>query len=175
MGAIVPRPVGAFESEKQTFQTAQLVNDTGVNRIDNRVIRLREYLKAHNSPMADSASRFVQDADSFGLDWKLVVAISGNESYFGWYIPENSFNGWGWGVWTGTSYGHNFQNWEEGITTVSEGIKHDYIDKGFITIDQIGQKYAADPAWSWKVKHFMEDIEAFVPYKKNEGLLAFSL
>ena len=175
MSIAVPLPVNAAEDEKQTYQTARLVEGFQQEKIDNRSDRLRQYLKAQGSPMADAATQFIKEADRLGLDWKLVAAISGNESYFGWYVPDNSFNGWGWGVWTGTSYGENFRNWEEGITAVSEGLKQDYIDEGLKTVDQIGQKYAADPEWSWKVQHFMEDIEAFNPYKTDSRLLALSL
>jgi hypothetical protein len=174
-GMIVPSQVYAIEDEKQTYQTAKLVKEITDGNVDNHIERLKKYLTAQNSPMAGAAERFVKEADRLGLDWRLVAAISGNESYFGWYIPDNSFNGWGWGVWTGTSYGENFQNWEEGITAVSEGLKTDYVDQGLTTVEQIGQKYAADPEWSWKVNHFMEEIEAFNPYEPDNRLLALSL
>jgi hypothetical protein len=177
VSAIVsPLKVRAFEETKQTYQTATLVKEIKTETIDNRAERLEKYLSFQNSPMAESASDFVKEADRLGLDWRLVAAISGNESLFGWYIPENSYNGWGWGVWTGTNYGSNFQNWEEGITAVSEGLKSDYIDQGLTTIDQIGQKYAADPEWAWKVQHFMDEIQVFDPYAGDEThILALSL
>ena len=174
-GLVCPSRVYAFEEMKQTYQTATLVNEILTEPIDNRGERLEKYLSSHNSPMAQAASYFVKEADRLGLDWRLVAAISGNESLFGWYIPYNSYNGWGWGVWTGTNYGANFQNWEEGITAVSEGLKTDYIDQGLTTVDQIGQKYAADPEWAWKVNHFMDEIEAFNIYTMDERLLALSL
>lgn len=174
-GLIYPSQISAFDEIKQTYQTGTLIDEMQTETIDNRSERLEKYLSSHNSPMAQSASYFVREADRLGIDWKLVAAISGNESLFGWYIPYNSYNGWGWAVWTGTSYGANFQNWEEGITAVSEGLKTDYINQGLTTVDQIGRKYAADPQWSWKVNHFMEEIEAFNIYKMDERLLALSL
>lgn len=172
---ISPLPAYASDDVKQTYQTAQLVPEIRIGKIDNRVIRLKNYLKYHASPMADSASSFVKEADRLGLDWKLVAAIAGNESYFGWYIPEDSYNGWGWAVWTGMSYGAAFQSWDEGIRTVSEGLKENYIDQGLTTVDQIGQKYAADPGWAWKVNHFMEEIERFDINAANKQDLALAL
>ncbi|HCM81907.1 MAG: hypothetical protein UV63_C0008G0013 [Microgenomates group bacterium GW2011_GWC1_43_11] len=177
ISAGILRPLSVFASDqiKQTYQTAELAWEIRNGNIDNRSERLKKYLRAISSPMADAADHFVKEADRLGLDWKLVAAISGNESYFGWYIPDNSYNGWGWAVWTGTNYGACFGNWEEGITAVSEGLKADYIDQGLTTVEAIGQKYAADPEWSWKVNHFMEEIEAFNPYKGEEPFLALSL
>ena len=54
-------------------------------------------------------------------------------------------------------------NWKEGITVVSEGLKYRYIDKGATSIDQIGRIYAASPAWSTKVRFFLQKIEDFTP------------
>jgi len=170
-----PTKVYASDEIKGTYETAELVQEIRIEKIDTRADRLNKYLKAHNSPMADAASYFVKEADRLGLDWKLVAAIAGNESYFGIYIPENSYNGWGWAVYTGMSYGAAFANWENGITTVSEGLKTNYVDKGLKTLADIGQKYAADPQWSWKVSHFMEEIDAFTIYERDERLLALSL
>lgn len=130
---------------------------------DERVSRLKHYLEAHNSPLSESANHFVSEADRLGLDWKLVAAISGVESTFGKHIPANSYNGWGWGVFTGKQDGIHFANWNDGITKVSEGLKHRYIDKGATSIEQIGRIYAASPVWSTKVRFFINKIEAFEP------------
>ena len=54
-------------------------------------------------------------------------------------IPENSFNCWGWGI-----YGKKvtrFVSYDEAIDTVARGIKRDYIDNGFVTVEQIMTKY----------------------------------
>lgn len=131
--------------------------------IDRRAEKLEKYLRSKNSPMASAARHMVNEADRLGLDWKLVAAISGNESYFGQLIPYNSYNAWGWAVYTGQSYGANFDNWEHGATTVSEGLKENYVNDGLTTVEQIGRRYAADTAWAVKVQHFMDDIEAFNP------------
>lgn len=133
---------------------------------DERATLLKRYLTSHNSPMASEAEHFVSEADRLGLDWKLVAAIAGVESTFGKHVPANSYNGWGWGIFTGASDGIHFKNWADGITTVSEGLKHNYIDKGAETLDQIGARYAASPTWATKVRYFLGKIEAF----KTEGV-----
>jgi len=162
---ILSHAAPVFAVEKTSFPTATISStvDEASKTADMRVAKLKGYLEAKGSPMADDARHFITEADRLGLDWKLVAAIAGNESYFGQHVPYNSYNGWGWAVWTGMSYGADFNGWGHGITTVSEGLKYEYIDDGLVTIEQIGHRYAADPFWSDKVKFFMDQIETFEP------------
>lgn len=135
---------------------------------DSRVKQMEAYLASLDSPLTEEASHFVTEADRLNLDWKLVAAISGVESTFGKHIPTNSFNAWGWGVFTGTQSGVYFSDWKDGITQVSEGLRYNYIDKGATTVEQIGRIYAASPAWSWKVRFFINQIEAFSPTQPEQ-------
>lgn len=143
-----------------------------VKAYDNRAAILRAYLKKRNSPLADHAETFVEEADKNGLDWKLVAAISGLESSFGLHIPYNSYNGWGYGV-----YGNNvrrFESWDDGIAVVSNALRKDYMEKwGATTIPEIGRIYAASPTWAQRVQFFMNDIERFEEDQKPT--LALSL
>lgn len=134
-----------------------------VQLIDKRVKILRDYLGQFDSPLQDNAVDFVEAADQYKLDWKLVAAISGVESTFGKRTPGNeqypSYNGWGWGVY-GTQELH-FKSWKHGIYTVSEGLKKNYIDKGLLDPYQMNRVYASSPAWGWKVDFFLRDITKF--------------
>jgi hypothetical protein len=127
---------------------------------DSRVTILKEYLEQYNSPLIPYAGNFVEIADKYNLDWKLVVAISGVESTFGQQIPNESFNGWGWGI-----YGDNmirFSSWTQGIETVSEGLRNKYINKwGAQDVYSIGRFYAASPTWAQRVTYFMDSIDKF--------------
>jgi len=171
----LPNNVLAAENISEAGASAVLAYETPKKVIDTRPQRLEKFLRSIQSPMASSATHIVQEADRLGLDWKLIPAIAGNESYFGKHIPLNSHNGLGWGIYTGTSYGIQFNTWNDGITTVSEGLKKNYINRGLLSIDQIGKKYAADPLWSSKVRHFMNMIESYRLYQRDERLLALSL
>lgn len=144
--------------------------ELAINRTqeDVRVEKLRSFLQSHDSPLADAASHFVAEAERLNLDWKLVAAIAGVESTFGKQIPTNSYNGWGWGVFTGTQDGVHFKNWKDGITQVSEGLRYNYIDRGAETVEQIGRIYAASPTWSQKVRFFLTKIEQFVPSRPDQ-------
>jgi hypothetical protein len=127
---------------------------------DNRTLTLRNFLMQYDSPLAGHSHKFISEADKNGLDWKLVASIAGVESYFGHMIPPYSYNGWGYGV-----YGTNvrrFDSWDDGITTVSQALRRDYINNwGATNVYEIGSFYAADPLWASKVTHFMNLLEKY--------------
>lgn len=136
---------------------------------DNRAEIMREFLLQYNSPLANSAETFVREADKNNLDWRLVAAISGVESWFGQRIPPNSYNGWGYGV-----YGNNvrrFASWDEAITLISSDLRQKYMNKWKATdIHSIGRIYAADPKWSSKVQHFMNKMNVFIEQRERVTL-----
>lgn len=138
-------------------------------KVDNRAEILKKFLESYDSPLAPYADVFVAEADKNDLDWKLVPAIAGVESWFGQQIPFNSYNGWGYGV-----YGTNvrcFTSWEDGIATVSNALREDYLNSwGATNVNEIGAIYAADPRWSVKVQHFIDLLEDFEKQEENKKL-----
>ncbi|MBI2021746.1 glucosaminidase domain-containing protein [Candidatus Daviesbacteria bacterium] len=143
---------------------------------DKRALILKDYLDRYTSPLSNHAQDFIEAADEFGLDWKLVPAIAGVESTFGKNIPggyeqsSTSYNGWGWGV-----YGDQaiyFNSWKDAIWTVSKGLKENYIDKGMKEPLAMNRVYAQSQSWGWKVNKFMADIEDFEKnYPQKDQLL----
>lgn len=135
---------------------------------DNRVKILKEYFEQYDSPLADSATTFIQAADANQLDWKLVAAISGVESTFGHHIPYNSYNAWGWGV-----YGDNvlrFTSFDHAVETISKGLRENYYNKGAETVYDVGRIYAASPTWAQRVAFFMEKIDQFSQNNLSQSL-----
>jgi hypothetical protein len=60
-----------------------------------------------------------------------------------------------------------FSTWTEGIKTVSEGLRENYINKwGAEDVYAIGRFYASSPTWASRVTYFMEKIDEF----KNKQL-----
>lgn len=95
--------------------------------IDKRAELLKAYLEERKSPLATEAKTFVLEADKYNLDYRLLTAIAGVESWYGTLLPENSYNGWGWGI-----YGDNvkyFTSWKEAIHTITRGLREQYMDK----------------------------------------------
>lgn len=122
---------------------------------DSRITKLEHFLQAYNSPLVDYTEDFIQSADKYQIDWKLVPAITGVESSFGKRIPPGSYNAYGWA--NGTYY---FQSWEDSINHVSQVLKEKYIDRGLDTPYKMGPVYAPpSPTWAGKVTYFMEKID----------------
>jgi len=128
-----------------------------LKQADNRAVKLKAYLASHNSPLTDYADQFVNSADQYQIDWKLVPAITGVESTFGKRIPFNSYNAYGW-----SNGAYQFESWEQSIDHVSKFLKEKYLDRGLDTPQKINPVYAPpSPDWGWKVAFFMEKIENF--------------
>jgi len=147
-------------AEKHSAQSASLLKAQETPGYDNRVLILEQYLEKWDSPLASNAGKFVEEADKYNLDWKFVASIAGLESSFGKFLPYNSYNAWGWGIY-GTNV-HYFKSYDEGIATISKGLRENYIDKwGAKDIYEIGSLYAASPTWAERVIGFMNSIDTF--------------
>lgn len=140
-------------------------NQIKTRKIDSRAQVLQAYLAKYNSPLQYQAQDFIDAADEYNLDWKLVAAIAGTESTFGKRIP-GGYNAWGWGI-----YGDQriyFKSWRDGIFTVSEGLRKNYFNKGLTDPYTINRVYAASPTWGAKVSYFLADMERFQKEYKNK-------
>jgi hypothetical protein len=117
---------------------------------DARVEIIGKYLEMHNSPMTPYAEYIVKMADTYELDWRLTTAIAMKESGLGKAMPSSDCNNaWGYGIHSkGTLC---FDSWEEGIETVSKGLKENYIDLGYVTPEEIMSKYAHPDSTTWAV------------------------
>ncbi len=136
---------------------------------DYRVDLLRNYLNQYNSPLADEAEIFVSEADKYQIDYRLLPAMAGVESWFGTRLPAKSYNAWGWGIY-GTHMTY-FTSWEDGIHTISKELRERYMDKwGDRNVYEIGHHYASDQKWAGKVMHFIYDMEAFEKKTPNKAI-----
>ncbi len=134
-------------------------------KLDQKAKILADYLAQYDSPLQYNAQDFIDAANTYSLDWKMVAAISGVESTFGKQIP-GGYNGWGWGV-----YGNQaifFNSWKEAIYTISKGLKENYIDKGLTEPYSINKVYAASPYWGKRVTYFMNDLDKFASKYETE-------
>lgn len=130
-----------------------------VKAADARVGLLKSYLYARNSPLANSAEFIVKTSERYDLDYRLTTAIAQKESGLCRVIPEGSNNCWGWGIHSKGVI--KFDTYEEGIETVSRGLKEFYIDQGYITVEDIMVKYAnpSSTTWAEGVLRYMDQIE----------------
>lgn len=116
-----------------------------------KVGKIRRYLNSRNSPLAEYAEEFIKAADEYGIDYRIVTAISIIESGGGKhnFKPHNA---WGWGK-------SGFESWTEGIWAVSKGIGK-YYSKGATTPKWISKSYCPPNAdnWARNVQGVMNEI-----------------
>ncbi len=122
---------------------------------DNRVIALRNVLENYGSPLAPYAKDYVDAADKYDMDWKLLPAIAGLESSYGIHQPVGSNNSYGWG-----GGRIHFDSVEEGINTVLAALKNKYAARGATTVETIAPIYSESATWAPRVRIFMNSIEA---------------
>lgn len=120
---------------------------------------VRQYLNYYNSPLEPYAFKIVEASDRYGLDFRLTTAIAQQESNLCKKIPAESNNCWGWGIHSQGTLG--FSSFSEGVDEVSKGIREEYLDKGFGSVEEIMGKYTplSNGSWAEGVSKFMEEME----------------
>lgn len=117
------------------------------NEKDERVAILKTFFRKYDSPLYDHAAFIVSTSDANSLDFRLIPAIAMQESTACKFIPHNSHNCWGWGIYGNTVT--RFSSYPEAIDTIARGLKKNYIDKGLTTPEQIMKKYTPSSNGSW--------------------------
>lgn len=134
--------------------------ETRIKSSDARIEIIRQYLHKYNSPLEPYSAFLVETSDKYDLDFRLLVAIAHQESALCKIIPENSYNCWGWGIHSRGTL--RFSSFDEGIETVAKGLRNEYLNKGYVSVDEIMDKWvphSPERAWSKAVTHFIENME----------------
>jgi hypothetical protein len=126
---------------------------------DARSEIIKQYLEHYNSPLVPHSDFIVKTADKYSLDFRLIPAIAQQESNLCKIIPPESYNCWGWGIHSKGSLG--FESFEEGIETVSKGLREEYLNKGYNSVEEIMSKYTPQSNGSWArgVNQFMAEMQ----------------
>lgn len=127
---------------------------------DGRVEVLKEFFSKYGSPLLPFTEQIVQDADTYGLDYRLLPAIAMQESNVCKKMPANSYNCWGFGIYGGKIT--RFSGFEEAITTVSKTLAKEYVNKGLSRPSDIMKKYTpgSNGSWAYSVSYFMDQIHS---------------
>jgi len=158
--ALSTRPVKASDYIDLNFydanSSAELLTEQTKQSfaVDERYLKLHAYLTRINSPLADYSAQFIISADKYGIDWRLLPAISGLESAFATQMVPGTYNAYGWGG------GYiSFKDWYDSIDTVSKALRENYYDRGYDTPEKIAPVYAPPCSyWASAVTKFMNEI-----------------
>jgi len=153
--------VFSVSAEAMAGASAPLLHNSFINTDDIEQLRqakikitIENVLRRYNSPMADASESFVKACIKYQIDCYLLPSIAGLESTFGKFIWPNSYNAFGW------DRGYMmFDSWDEGIDTVAKGLRKGYINKGALTVDQIGPIYSESPTWAVRVNSIRAQFE----------------
>jgi hypothetical protein len=153
-------------------QTPGITGQTRFFTLDPRVLAMSKFLNDYHSPMAQHAELFIVEADRYGLDWRLIVAISGVESAFGNLIPRGSNNAWGWRGRNPDSRGWSmFETWDEAIVHITERMALGYGTD--LTPFDIQDTYCPPcgetglDLWAHGVTRFMNELDYYVNNLEN--------
>jgi hypothetical protein len=133
--------------------------DGEVGAEDARPQIVKQYLERYNSPLVPYSELIIRTADKYSLDFRLIPAIAQQESNLCKIIPPDSYNCWGWGIHSKGSLG--FESYDEAIETVSNGLRFEYLNKGYGTVEEIMSKYTpqSNGSWAHGVSQFMSDMQ----------------
>lgn len=134
---------------------------SSITASDARPLLIDRFLDYYNSPMRGSGKDFVDVADKYGLDYRILPAVALHESALGKLVPPGSYNAWGWAVFTGQQTGAEFDTWAHGMETVAKGLRKGYVDDGLLTPEKIQPRYAPpSSSWAQGIRAAMNQISA---------------
>lgn len=126
---------------------------------DAKVVKLENFFDKYNSPLKPYSEDFVETAEKYNMDYKLLPAIACMESSCGKNLIQESYNPFGWGI-----YGNQaiyFRDYSEAIETVGKGISENYIARGYDTPEEIAPIYTPPNHVNWLsgVRYFINEID----------------
>jgi hypothetical protein len=126
---------------------------------DARIEIVRQFFAKYKSPLEPFASNVVEQADKYGLDFRLIPSIAMQESNLCQKIITDSHNCWGFGI-----YGKKvtkFESYPEAIETVTRTLANNYVAGGLNTPEAIMKKYtpSSNGSWANSVNYFMDLLQ----------------
>lgn len=128
---------------------------------DARPQIVANFLQRYNSPLKpyDHYGKvFVDIADRYGFDFRLLPAIAMQESNLCKKIPEGSYNCLGFGIHERGTL--EFENFEANFERAGRELKKNYIDQGRTTPEEIMKKYtpSSNGSWAESVNQWMAEM-----------------
>lgn len=123
--------------------------------VDARLVRLQQFFEARDCPLREVAADFLQAADRYALDWRLLPSISMIESSGGKDFRNNNVFGWDTPL-------QSFSSVREGIHYVAAQLARSdrYKNK---SLDGKLRTYNPNPEYSGKVKAVMQALGPYDP------------
>lgn len=136
--------------------------ETTLATADARAQIVANFLERYSSPLKPYdhfGEVFVDIADRYNFDFRLLPAIAMQESNLCSRIPENSFNCLGFGIHERGTL--TFPTFEANFERAGRELKANYIDEGRTTPETIMAKYTPSSKGSWadSVNQWMAEMK----------------
>ncbi len=140
---------------------------TSVKTADARPEILRQYLHQFGSTLEPYSELIVELSDQYNFDYRWMVAIAQQESSLCKFIPDNSNNCWGWGIYPEPDNPSvlkvtRFDSLEDALRKIAPQFKTIFL-KGAHSKDpfKVMQTYTppSDGSWAEGVSQFFKDLE----------------
>lgn len=127
---------------------------------DTRVVALERYLTAKKSPLVAASKDFVETADAYSLDWRLLPAIAGVESTFETRGNTSDYNPFDYMC---RSRPCRFDSFGQAINkvakTIARGRAYARFQKEGSTLELARvYNYVTPEDWADKVEYFMKQL-----------------
>ena len=117
---------------------------------DPRIARLEKFFQSYHCPAPNHTSEYIQAADDYGLDYRLLPAVSIRETLCG-RTEQHEHNPWGY-------HHQSFPSFAEGIEFLAQRLTQHPMYQGK-TPDDMLFTYNPLPAYPGEVKRIMRQIE----------------
>ncbi len=150
-------PIFEVSSEIQAIYNSKR-SEILKKEFDAKVVKVEAVLKKYNSPFQGLGHIIVEQADACNGDWKIILAIAGNESGFG-KLPVKLYNPFGY------LDGVQYSSWEDALTSISCKISQRFIEPCNKSLTCIVKTYAGDvddrQRWVYNINWFINSFDKF--------------
>lgn len=168
----VEPPVLAAVSESELTSASQITSipengsvkgmETSLATADARAQIVANFLERYDSPLKPYdhfGEVFVDIADRYNFDFRLLPAIAMQESNLCKRIPEGSYNCLGFGIHSRGTLA--FPDFESNFERAGRELKANYIDEGRTTPETIMAKYtpSSNGSWAESVNQWMAEMK----------------
>lgn len=147
---VATEPTREVVREPATTKPSPNVKSQNLTTPEPNLGALQAWMTKYGCIEADLAGEYIHQAQIYGIDWRLLPAISRLESQCGRHYINNNL--WGW-----ASGKKKFENFSQGIAFVSEQLANASYYKGKGTREKL-QTYNRNPGYPERVIQFMESI-----------------
>ncbi|MDQ3008863.1 MAG: hypothetical protein M3Q81_04690 [bacterium] len=157
-----PAVIVAVSAPQNTYKRGEVKGvETIVEAEDARAHLVSRFLERYDSPLKPYdhyGEVFVQIADRYNVDFRLLPAIAMQESNLCKAIPPGSFNCLGFGVHSRGTLA--FPDFESNFERAARELKANYIDIGLTTPEAIMTKYtpSSNGSWASSVNQWMAEM-----------------